>query len=144
MSSRRLPSALLLAAAALALAGCGPKHHAGAEEANPAALEPVKGSAVQKVVLTPVAARLLDVRTVPVGRTGGSPSVPLTALVYDPDGASWVYVPAGARSYLRRSVTVTGFSGDTVLLGSGPAVGTPVVTSSADELLGTEYGVGEE
>ena len=42
------------------------------------------------------------------------------------------------------AVTVDQLQGDTAYLSKGPAVGTLVVTVGAEELLGTEYGVGHE
>jgi hypothetical protein len=70
--------------------------------------------------------------------------IPLSALIYDPQGRSWTYVKLAARTFVRRAVVVDHIDGDTVYLSAGPRLGTPVVTAGAPELLGAEYGVGEE
>lgn len=128
---------------ALLLAGCGPTG-ATVPNAAPATLVPVRGSTVQKVVLTPLAAQRLILTTTPVREAGGRAEVPITAVIYDPAGRSWTYVPDGALSYLRHPISILRYDGDTAVLSQGPAAGTPVVVVSAPELLGAEYGVGEE
>jgi hypothetical protein len=47
-------------------------------------------------------------------------------------------------SYVRRSIAIDHVEGDRAVLRDGPAPGTSVVTVGAPELLGIEYGVGEE
>src|SRR5437879_7422436 len=88
----------LLAAASLAaasLAGCTQAADTGANDyVQPATVEDIPGSPVRRVVLTALAAQRLDVRTQPVATApGGGPlgAVPVRALVYDPEGRSWVY-----------------------------------------------------
>ncbi|SEL66343.1 hypothetical protein [Streptacidiphilus jiangxiensis] len=150
------PRALAVLVAALvataALSACGPKNDTPAAY-TPATLEPLPSATatlpgyahVRKVVLTPLAerrVRLQTVTSVPGGR--GETDVPITAIIYDPDGVPWVYVPDGGHAYTRHAITIARYDGDTVALGAGPTAGTPVVVVGAAELLGVEYGVGEE
>ncbi|MEY9845280.1 hypothetical protein ABH940_002350 [Streptacidiphilus sp. BW17] len=151
-SRSRVLAAVGCAVLSFALAACGPKNDPPAEP-DPASLAPAPSmpgvttaNNVHRVVLTPLAARQIGVRTVPVQAASGGKGeqVPITAVVYDPEGVPWVYVPDGKLTYLRRPITVQGYDGDTVVLSTGPAVGTPVAVQGVAELLGTEYGVGEE
>lgn len=70
-------------------------------------------------------------------------AVPLGAIVYDQHGGSWVYARTGEHQYARRRVSIEGFADGWAILAQGPAVGTPVVTTGAAELLGTEFGAGK-
>ena len=80
----------------------------------------------------------------PAARLRALTAIPLAAVIYDPKGRPWTYTIAGPRTYVRKAIVIDRISGDTVLLRSGPPVGTPVVIVGASELLGAEYGVGEE
>ncbi|MEZ0065783.1 hypothetical protein ABIA32_001783 [Streptacidiphilus sp. MAP12-20] len=140
-------------ALSVSVAGCGPKSETPRGE-SPATLVPLPGSSpsrtaaygqVRKVVLTAVADQRLGIRTVPVQTDGaGDERVPITAVIYDPNGVPWVYLPAGTHAYLRQAVTIRRYEGDTVVLSRGPSAGSQVVVVAAAELLGAEYGVGEE
>jgi hypothetical protein len=70
--------------------------------------------------------------------------VPVPALVYDPEGSSWVYTNPAPLTYIRAAVVVDHVEGDNAILRTGPPLGTAVVSVGAQELLGAEYGVGEE
>jgi multidrug efflux pump subunit AcrA (membrane-fusion protein) len=65
-------------------------------------------------------------------------------LLYEPDGTTAVYVPAGQLTYQRHFVKVAAINGDTVVASSGVLPGQAVVTAGAEELLGVQNGVGEE
>ena len=67
---------------------------------------------------------------------------PYSALIYDKNGGTWVYVAETPDTYLRHEVEVEFIDGDSVYLRDGPPSGTEVVTVGAAELLGTEYKVG--
>jgi hypothetical protein len=138
----------LAVAGVVALTGCadvgGPPEVSYGE---PATLETIPGSEVHKVILTDLAARQLGVQTTPVAAAATVKSdtmIPLTALVYGPDGAAWTYANTAPLTYVRQPLVIDRIDADTVLLRSGPPVGTPVVTVGGQELLGAEYGVGEE
>ena len=145
MSPRRAVRRAVAAVACLALllAGCahGPATHA---PVAPATLRAVPGTTLHEVTLTPQALADVGLRTTAVQRAGALTAIPLSALIYDPEGRAWTYVPIGPRTFVRRPVTIATIRDGMVLLRSGPTRGTPVVTVGAPELLGAEYGVGEE
>lgn len=70
--------------------------------------------------------------------------IPYSAVVYDPDGQAWVFTNPQPLQFVRAPITIDQIQGDTAILSSGPAVDTLIVTVGAEELLGTEYGVGHE
>jgi hypothetical protein len=123
----------------LLLTGC--THGQSAERpAQPASLQPVVGNTQQSVVLSPQAAARLGIRTQPLDGN----QLPTTAVLYDAKGASWTYTLIAPLTYLRSPITIDHVAGPVAVLSSGPAVGTPVVVSGVQELLGAEYGVGKE
>jgi hypothetical protein len=112
--------------------------------AEPAAVEPVKGSGgLSKVALTESAVERLALETVDVlaGGAAGGTQVPYSAVMYDADGNTWAYVEVSPRVYLREAITVAEIHGDVASLTAGPPPGTPVVSVGAAELYGAEVGV---
>lgn len=143
------------AATALAAAGCS---SSGSQVPRPPTAQLEKTSHGLSVVLTPLGAQRIALRTGPVavvtggsvvkgsnGAARGEVAVPYDALVYEPSGNPAVYVATGPLTYTRYLVPVTVITGQTVYLepGSLPA-GATVVTQGAEELLGVQNGVGEE
>ena len=91
----------------------------------------------------------LGLRTEPVraisGQLGVTEAVSYSAVVYDADGKSWAYSSPSPRTYIRVPLEINSITGKTVLLKSGPPVGTQVVVVGAPELVGAEAGIsGEE
>lgn len=148
MTRFRRPVALVLLAAALGLAGCdriAGAADAGGEAQPPAVVDQVPGSDVARVTLSEQAVERLGITTVAVGSVAGGLVVPYAAIVYDPDGAAWVYTNPEPRTYVRAAVTIASVDGERVMLSAGPTAGTPVVTVGAPELVGAEAGIsGEE
>lgn len=70
-------------------------------------------------------------------------SVPLTALVRDMSGGSWVYERKDSLTFIRRRVEVSRVTAGRAVLAHGPKAGTPVVTAGSAELFGTEFGIGK-
>jgi hypothetical protein len=133
------------AAAALAAtaAGCS---SSGSEASPPRTAQLERTSHGMSVVLTPLGAQRIALRTgQATAAAGGQVAVPYDALVYEPAGEPAVYVATGALTYTRYLVPVTVIAGQTVYLRPGgvPA-GAIVVTQGAEELLGVQNGVGEE
>jgi hypothetical protein len=147
MTTRRSGrSAALLASAGLALAGCSAAAQ-GAEEALPevATVRPAEDGSAALVTLSEEAEQRLGIETTAVTADGAELSVPYSAIVYDPDGGSWVFVRTGDLTYQRAEVSLGHKSGDQIALTSGPPAGTEVVTLGAAELVGVEVGIdGEE
>jgi hypothetical protein len=141
----------------LGLTGCGTTKadYGEVSQAGPATVVPVKGTDLNRVTLTTDAASKLGVQTAPV-ETAAAPAsadgagaapettVPMSAVIYDKDGNTWVYAVTGTLTYQRQAVGIARVDGDTAVLRSGPAPGTRVVTVGAQELLGAELGVAGE
>jgi len=68
--------------------------------------------------------------------------VPYSALIYDPQGETWVYTSPQPRTFVRASVDVDYIDGDVAVLESGPPAGTVVASVGVAELYGTEFKVG--
>jgi hypothetical protein len=102
-------------------------------------------SAVPSVVLTPLGAARIGVLIRPVKTRGAETVIPYSALLYEPDGSTAVYVNTGPLTYTRYLVTVDNISGNLAYVKPGqlPA-GAKVVTQGAEELLGVQNGVGVE
>lgn len=147
-SGKRHGILLALAAAAIVaagVAGCAPHSSSGQAPPPTASLRTTPGSSVPSVVLTQLGAQRIGVRTAPVQTgAGGLPAFPYSALLYEADGKTAVYVPTGKLTYLRHFVTVAAIDGDVVVVQSGVAPGQDVVTAGAEELLGVQNGVGEQ
>lgn len=143
-----------LVAAGLGLAGCAQAQGlTSSDSGGPSRVVPVKGSQVHRVILSPRAVERIGVQTAPIhqspasrstGRAAPVVTVPVSALVYDEQGRTWVFTMTQAGSYVRQQVAVVRIDGDTVVLRNAPPAGTLVVTVGAPELLGTELGVGGE
>lgn len=77
------------------------------------------------------------------GSGGAQQSVPYQAVLYDNEGATWVYTSPEALVFVRAPVKVDYVEGDLAILGEGPPPGTRVVTVGVTELYGAEFGVDE-
>lgn len=128
---------------------------APAGEDRPARVEPVPGTDLRRVVLLPRAAERLGIETAPVG--AGSPAavrlasdagtgaaartvVPYSAVLYDTQGAAWVYTNPEPLVFVRARVRVGSINGDQAVLTDGPPAGTIIVTVGGAELLAAELG----
>jgi hypothetical protein len=125
----------------LALGGCTEVETETATGYEPSTLEPVKGRDVQRVTFTAEGARRVGLRTGTVTRRGRQKVVPYAALLYSPDGKTYVYTSPKRLQYLREQVKVDRIRGDRVFLSAGPPAGTEVVTVGATEVYGTELEV---
>lgn len=151
----RWVTAAILVVPSLQLAGCSSEdgHH---KFVAPAHLEKIDGSDLQRVTLTSKAVERTGLQTAPVqgvesiivavSEGGSAPeskiSVPYSALFYDYDGGTWVYVNPEGRTFNRHSVKVDHIQGDEAILSAGPAIGTKVATVGVAELYGVEIGMG--
>lgn len=80
---------------------------------------------------------------IPLKQAGEAPVIPWSAVVHDVHGGTWVYVSNGEQTYARQRVEVREVADGLAVLAKGPPPGTPVVTSGAAELFGTEFGSGK-
>jgi len=134
-------AAALLASSVLAACGSPPAPLAE----KPAEVVPIEGTDLNKVVLTEEAAMRIGIKTAPVALVGSGTAsrltIPLAAVVYDPEGVTWVYTQEDVLTYVRQLVTIASVQGELAVLSAGPSPGVDVVVVGAAELLGSEYGV---
>ncbi len=136
---RRLAMLLLLGAPTLT--GCTEVESAAVDGYEPAKLEHVAGSDVQRVRFTSEGARRTGLELEPLVRRGAHTVAPYAALIYGPDGSSFVYTQPEPLTFERTEVEVEKVDGNDVLLSDGPRPGTRVVTVGAAEVYGTETGI---
>ena len=110
---------------------------------KPAKVEPIPGSALKKVTLTTKAAQRIDVQTALVrADPAGKRIVPYTAVLYDKQGATWVYVTTDSLAFVRQAIAIEVIRGENALLKDGPAVGAKVLVTGVPQVYGAEMGVG--
>jgi hypothetical protein len=115
-------------------------------ENEPARVQELPGGR-SRLTLSTRAAQRLGLKTTPVrlqtlpASTLRRKVVPYSALLYDPDGSTWVYVNRAGLTFDRTRVGIRSIRGDLAVLSAGPAAGTKVVAIAAEELFGIEAGV---
>ena len=144
-SSTRRRFAALLAVTALGLPACS-SVSTDAESAalggQPAKVRPVGESGLSEVTLTGKAVERLGLRTIVGERVGGSRmTIPYSAVLYDANGGTWVFVRSAPRTFVRQRIDVVRIDGDLAVLSGGPNGDTEVVSVGAAELYGAELGV---
>ena len=135
--------ALLVTVLALsaALSGCREVEAAAPAIHEPAVVEEVAGLEVKRVHFDRRGAQQVGLRTAAVVRDGNRTVVPYAALIYDQQGASWVYRTRGPLTYQRHAVVVDRIEGNRVWLEDGPPPGAEVVTRGAAEVYGAELDI---
>jgi hypothetical protein len=112
------------------------------ESTGPAKVVTIDGH--KRVILTKSAAKRLDVRTVPVQQAvvGGQQRIviPYSAVLYEADGATWMFTSPKPLEFVRQDIEVDSIQGNRALLRGATAPGTKVVSVGAPELWGIEYG----
>ncbi len=111
----------------------------------PAVVEEIEGSEFKRVTLTERAMERIGIQTAAVSELRSSPQrkvVPYSALLYGPEGQTWVYISPQSRVFIRHVVDVDYIEGDIVVLNDGPPVGTLVATVGVAELYGTDFEMG--
>jgi hypothetical protein len=115
---------------------------------DPALVEPIEGSSLNRVTLTQKAADRLGVETASVEdrEVGGAPAkvLPYSAVLYDANGDTWTYTNPEPLVFIRQQINIDRVDGESAILAEGPDAGTKVVTVGAAELIGTEFGVDED
>lgn len=120
---------------------------------EPAHVEKVEGTELNRLTLTARAAERIGILTATVWETPPSArrtalgnemqrKVPYDALIYGLNGETWVYTSSEPLLFVRQLVSVDYIEGDAAVLSDGPPLGTVVVTAGAAELFGIEFGVG--
>jgi hypothetical protein len=143
---RAAMTTLLLAA--LAFTGCAKTTESQESREEPATVEAIAGTDLNRLTLTESAVERLGIETAPVEKAtgpaaGGSQrAVAYSAVIYDADGRAAVYTNPEPRVYVRAPVSVDDIQGDIAFITDGPPVGTAIVTVGAAELFGVDAGVG--
>jgi hypothetical protein len=147
---RRTAFSFVLVALLFAACASPPAEPVEAEDDEPAEVELVAGQEeLHRITLIPEALVRLGIETTEIeSEPGARMRIPYSAVMYDAEGASWVYIEDGARnSFVRHPISVvevvpedetTGYA----VVDDGPPAGTHVVTVGVAELYGTEFEVG--
>src|SRR5690349_8236892 len=134
---------VLLVIAGLLLPACGSTPTAEESGVKPATVEAIEGSNLSRVILTAVAAKRIDVQTVPARneQVNGAQRevIPYDAVLYDAQGDAWTYTSPEPLTFVRHHITVEAIDGDRAILSEGPPAGMAVVTVGAALLYGAEF-----
>jgi multidrug efflux pump subunit AcrA (membrane-fusion protein) len=133
-----LGAGLAVIAAGVLLAACD-EVPSNLREAQPYTVEGPEDAAIKRVKMADATAALLPVELTSVRREGERKVVPHDAVIYNPDGDSFVYTKPDAETYVRAPIEITRVQGNTAVLSEGPKAGTTIVTTGSAELLATEY-----
>ncbi len=140
-------ASLVLIACVVSLSACSEGSSAYdyelASHHEPAKLEPIKGTDVQRVIFDAEAAERVGLQTAPIRQERRKEIMPYAALIYDAEGDTYAYTAPEPLTYVRQEISVDHFDGDSVVLSDGPPTGTKVVTVGVDEVYGTEFEVEE-
>lgn len=138
---------ILLILAGLLLPACNSADTTDAAAEQPAMIEPIEGTELNRVILTEKAAERLDIQTDQVREEQLDDAkrlvVPYSAVIYDLEGATWMYTSPAPLTYMREAIEVDYIDGDRAILKDGPATGTEVVTVGVAELYGADTGIGK-
>jgi hypothetical protein len=136
---------LVLIAAGVSLSACGEAStgydYETASHHEPAKLEPIKGTDVQRVIFDAEAAKRTGLQTAPIRQDGRGKIMPYAALIYDAEGNAYAYTAPEPLTFVRKEIEIDRVDGDSVVLSDGPPAGTKVVTVGAAEVYGTEFEV---
>jgi Cu/Ag efflux pump CusA len=111
-------------------------------EHEPAHVEPIAGSDLQRITLEERAAQRLAIQTTEVKKATNRLVVPSAAVFVDTHGDRWVYANPEPLVFVRHQIVLDREAGGRAYLSSGPPAGTRVVTVGVPELSGIEDGVG--
>jgi len=133
----------------LLLSACGQNADTAATEENhPITVEELTGAEPTRETLTEDAAARLDLQTAEVSNAdlnGAKHTViPYASIIYDTEGATWVYLKSDNLTFVRHPVTVDNIKGDQVFLSEALPAGRAVVTVGVAELYGAESEFEEE
>jgi hypothetical protein len=136
---------LVLIAAGVSLSACGEAStgydYETATHHEPAKLEPIKGTDVQRVIFDAVAAKRVGLQTAPIRQNGEEKIMPYAAVILDAEGNTYAYTAPEPLTYVRKEIEVDRVDGNSAVLSDGPPAGTKVVTVGAAEVYGTEFEV---
>jgi hypothetical protein len=136
---------LILIVGVVSLSACGEASsgydYETASHHEPAELEPIKGTDVQRVIFDAEGAERVGLHTAPIRQNGQETVIPYAAVIYGADGNTYTYTAPEPLTYVRQEISIDHVAGDSVMLSDGPPAGTEVVTVGAAEVYGTEFEV---
>ena len=142
----RVMAGLILAC--LLLAACGQAPAEATEENKNVTVESLEGPEPTREILTEDAAKRLDIQTALAqdGELNGAKRtvIPYASLIYDTDGATWVYLNPEPLTFVRHPVAVEDIKGEQAFLSEALPAGSSVVTVGVAELYGAESEFEEE
>ena len=136
---------LVLIAGVVSLSACGEAStgydYETASHHEPAKLEPIKGTDVQRVIFDAEAAKRVGLKTAQIRQDGQETVIPYDAVIYGADGNTYAYTAPEPRTFVRQEISIDHVDGESAMLSDGPPAGTEVVTVGAAEVYGTEFEV---
>lgn len=138
---RRVIGVLTALTVGLVVTGCQGIEEVTAPVHEPAKVEEVAGLDVKRVTFDQEAADQVELQTAVVRETGRGTVIPYAALIYDNQGAAWVYTSTAPLTFQRARVVVDRIAGDNLWITEGPAPGTRVVTTGSTEVYGAELDI---
>lgn len=136
---------LVLIVAGVALSACGEASsgydYETASHHEPAKLEPIEGTDVQRVIFDAEGAKRAGLQTAAVRQNGQETVIPFSAVIYDAEGNTYAYTAPDPLTFVRQEIEIDRMDGDSAVLSDGPSAGTEVVTTGTALVYGTEFEV---
>ncbi len=136
---------LVLIAGVVTLSACGGGStgydYETASHHDPAELEPIKGTDVNRVIIDAEGVERAGIQTAPIRQNGQGTVMPHSAVIFDAEGHTYTYTSPEPRTYVRQKIVIDDVVGDSVMLSDGPPAGTEVVTVGAALVYGSEFEV---
>ena len=136
---------LVLIAGVVSLSACGEASsgydYETASHHEPAKLEPIKGTDIQRVIFDAEGAERVGLQTAPIRQNGQETVIPYGAVIYGADGNTYTYTAPEPLTFVRQEINIDDVAGESAMLSDGPPAGTEVVTVGAAEVYGTEFEV---
>ena len=141
--------AVVLICACLFISACGQgSGDVAPPEDHQITVEQLEGQEPTRETLTEDAAKRLDIQTAAVqdAEVNGAKRtvIPYAAVIYDTEGATWVYLNPEPLTFVRHPITVDDIKGDQAFLSDALPSGSAVVTVGVAELYGAESEFEEE
>jgi len=148
---KSMMATVLIAAMGLVMANATSHGTEDEEAAEAVKVSDTPGKEVKTLTFTAEAMDRLGIKTgtvqqVMISNGGVSTphkAVPHSAVTYDAEGNTWVYLNPAPDTFIREQVTVESMDADSIYLSAGPAVGDSIATTGVQEMVGAEFGVGE-
>jgi hypothetical protein len=136
---------LVLIAAGASLSACGEASsgydYETASHDEPAKLEPIKGTDIQRVIFDAEGAKRVGLKTVAVRQNGQETVIPYDAVIYDAEGNAYAYTAPQPLIFVRKEIEIDRMDGNSAVLSDGPPAGTKIVTVGTAKVYGTEFEV---